>query len=213
VQQPVAQIGGGPRNANVYELPEPPVVTSVKGVARLSLFVGWNEAKSLPQFEFETPNGPYFNGPTIRVNPGDTILLELKNVLPPAPSDKADINLHFHGLGTSPKPPADDVLGMLAQPGQELHYVVHVPKNQPPGLYWYHPHVHGQTSYQVGESGMSGAIIVNGLEHHLPGLAKMKERVIIVRDTGIGKERASGDAADGMPGMEAEQPQVINNEP
>jgi FtsP/CotA-like multicopper oxidase with cupredoxin domain len=213
VQQPVAQIGGGPRNANVYELPEPPVVTSVKGVARLSLFVGWNEAKSLPQFEFETPNGPYFNGPTIRVNPGDTILLELKNVLPPAPSDKADINLHFHGLGTSPKPPADDVLGMLAQPGQELHYVVHVPKNQPPGLYWYHPHVHGQTSYQVGESGMSGAIIVNGLEHHLPRLAKMKERVIIVRDTGIGKERASGDAADGMPGMEAEQPQVINNEP
>src|SRR6202035_4047093 len=43
--------------------------------------------------------------------------------------------------------------------------------------------------------------------------AKMKERVIIVRDTGIGKERAAGDAADGMPGMDAERPQVINNEP
>jgi suppressor of ftsI len=213
MQQPVSQIGGGPRNANSFELPEPPEVTSIKGVARLSLFVGWDEAKSLPQFEFETPNGPYFHGPTIRVNPGDTILITLKDVLPPAPGDMADINLHFHGLGASPKPPADDVLGMLARPGQELHYVVRIPKNQPPGLYWYHPHVHGKTSYQVGEAGMSGAIIVNGLEHHLRGLAKMKERVIVVRDTGIGKERAPDDVGDGMLGMEAERPQVINNEP
>ena len=34
---------------------------------------------------------------------------------------------------------------------------------------------------------MSGAIVVNGLERHLPGLAKMKERLIIVRATGTGQ--------------------------
>ena len=74
------------------------------------------------------------------------------------------------------------------EPGQTLHYVVHVPTNQEPGLYWYHPHVHGETSFQVGESGMSGAIIVEGLERHLPGLSKMKQRLIVVRATGIGDD-------------------------
>jgi suppressor of ftsI len=213
LQQADSQIRPGVQNANIFELPEPPEVTSVDGVAKLSLLVGWDQAKNLPQFEFGAPKGPYFLGPTIRVNPGDTIVIALKNVLPQHGGDKDAINLHFHGLGTSPNPPADDVLGMLAQPGEELHYVVHVPKNQPPGLYWYHPHVHGQTNYHVGEAGMSGAIVVNGLEHHLPGLAKMKERIIIVRDTGIGKEGASQDDADGMPGMEPVRPQVINSDP
>jgi FtsP/CotA-like multicopper oxidase with cupredoxin domain len=65
-----------------------------------------------------------------------------------------------------------------------------VPANQEPGLYWYHPHVHGQTSFQVGASGMSGAIVVEGLERHLPGLSKMKQRLIIVRATGIGDDDA-----------------------
>ncbi len=75
---------------------------------------------------------------------------------------------------------------MLSKPGQQLHYVVHIPLNQEPGLYWYHPHVHGETSFQVGEGGMSGAIVVEGIEKHLPALQKMKQRLIIVRATGIG---------------------------
>ena len=99
-----------------------------------------------------------------------------------------DMNLHFHGLGVSPLRPGDDVLSVLAMPGQHLHYVVHVPKNQEPGLYWYHPHVHGVTSFQVGASGMSGALVVEGLTRHLPGLAKMRQRIIIVRATGNGGE-------------------------
>ena len=112
--------------------------------------------------------------------------------MPPGPmtdmGDADDMNLHFHGFGSSPKKPGDDVLTTLAQPGQTLHYVVHVPANQEPGLYWYHPHVHGETSFQVGESGMSGAIVVEGLERHLPGLSKMKQRLIVVRATGIGDD-------------------------
>ncbi len=110
------------------------------------------------------------------------------------------MNLHFHGLTVSPEGHGDNVLGMLAKPGQTLHYVVHVPKNQEPGLYWYHPHVHGETSYQVGEGGMSGAIVIDGLEKHLPGLAKMKQRVIVLRDTGIGQNAPPNDDLD-SPGM------------
>ncbi|HEY1868908.1 MAG TPA: multicopper oxidase domain-containing protein, partial [Candidatus Cybelea sp.] len=126
---------------------------------------------------------------------------------------------HFHGIGSSPKAPGDDVLGTLARPGESLHYVVHIPKNQEPGLYWYHPHVHGQTAFQVGSAGMSGAIIVNGLEHHLPGLAKMRERLIIVRAVGIGatlRRRGGDDDMPGMDGMATPQrmkPQAYNTEP
>ncbi len=188
------------------ELPEPPVVNSVHGVAKVALTVNLSRSTGFPQFTYKGFNE---TAPTIRVNPGDTIVIDETDYLPPTRGDKYDINIHFHGMGSSPKAPGDDVLGTLARPGQSLHYVVHIPKSQEPGLYWYHPHVHGETSYQVGEGGMSGAIVVNGLERHFPRLAKMTERVIIIRDVGNG-EPAQG--FDDM-GMERARPQVINNEP
>jgi FtsP/CotA-like multicopper oxidase with cupredoxin domain len=42
----------------------------------------------------------------------------------------------------------------MAMPGQTLHYVVNIPLDQPPGLYWYHTHPHGE-SYQQDLDGMS----------------------------------------------------------
>jgi len=188
------------------ELPEPPVVTSVHGVAKLSLIVNLNSQTGFPQFTYQGLNE---TAPTIRVNPGDTIVIRETDYLPPAQGDKYDINIHFHGLGSSPNAPGDDVLGTLARQGQSLRYVVHIPKNQEPGLYWYHPHVHGETSFQVGEGGMSGAIVVNGLERHFPRLAKMTQHVLIVRDTGRGEAQGGFDDM----GMERMRPQVINNEP
>ena len=65
-------------------------------------------------------------------------------------------NLHFHGLHVSPNSPQDDVISMLAMPGESLHYVVDISRNQPPGLYWYHTHPHGE-SYKQALDGMSGA--------------------------------------------------------
>jgi suppressor of ftsI len=177
------------------ELPEPPLVKAVNGVASVSLIVNENSATGQPEFQYRgMPNV----APTIEVKPGDTIVVDLKNDLPSEPPPAAsgslqqDMNLHFHGLGVSPQKPGDDVLTVLALPGQKLHYVVHIPKSQVPGLYWYHPHVHGETSFQVGASGMSGAIVIDGLTRHLPQLAKMKQRLIIVRATGTGGDDASG---------------------
>jgi suppressor of ftsI len=176
--------------AGAGELPEPPVVKAVNGVATVKLVVEQNVATGQPQFAYEgMPNV----APTIEVAPGQTFVVDVKNELPTVPPPGEStlqeyINLHFHGLGVSPRKPSDDVLTMIAMPGQHLHYVVHIPTNQEPGLYWYHPHVHGETNYQVGESGMSGAIVVEGLTKHLPGLAKMKQRLIVVRATGIGAD-------------------------
>ncbi len=210
-------------DASVSELPEPPVVKALNGIAKLSLSVNENNVTGLPEFEYEHMRDV---APTIDVKPGDTIVVDVKDDLPKTPppavsSLEEDINLHFHGLGVSPQKPGDDVLSVLAKPGEKLHYVVHVPKTQGPGLYWYHPHVHGETSYQVGASGMSGAIIVEGLTRHLPGLATMTQRLIIVRATGPGGEDAAamemGD--DGMPEAHGAadarriRPQGINRAP
>jgi FtsP/CotA-like multicopper oxidase with cupredoxin domain len=36
-------------------------------------------------------------------------------------------NLHFHGLEISPRAPQDNVIDMMAMPGETLHYVVEIP--------------------------------------------------------------------------------------
>jgi FtsP/CotA-like multicopper oxidase with cupredoxin domain len=90
-------------------------------------------------------------------------------------------NLHFHGLHVSPDAPGDDVLTMMAMPGQSLHYTVDIPADQPPGLYWYHTHPHGE-SYQQDLDGMSGAIVIDGMDRYYPEIKTMKEKILILRD-------------------------------
>ncbi len=215
---PMPRTGG---DTNPNELPEPPVVRSVNGVARLTLDVTFSGATGFPQFVFDGMAGV---APTIRVKPGDTIVMELKDDLTKVNAgDSHDINVHFHGMGSSPLAPGDDVLGTIARPGQKIRYVVHVPATQGPGLYWYHPHIHGQTNYQVGQGGMSGAIVVEGLQQHFPQLAHMRERVIVLRDTGIGANAPpTGDTSgmNGMAGMgdmgsaqDTVKPNTVNSDP
>jgi len=58
---------------------------------------------------------------------------------------------------------------------------VPIPADEPPGLYWYHPHAHGESNWQV-ENGMIGAIIVDGIEQHVPGVQFMRQRVLLLAD-------------------------------
>jgi suppressor of ftsI len=214
-QVPTA-MGPPSHDVNVNELPEPPVVRASHGVAKVSLIANINPATGLPSFQYDYQHGV---APTIDIDPGQTFDITLKDDLPPSTGMASYANLHFHGLTVSPQGHSDNVLGMLAKPGQTLHYVVHVPKNQEPGLYWYHMHVHGETSYQVGEGGMSGIIVIEGLTRHLPGLAKMRQRLIIVRATGIGVNASPQDGDDmaGMSGMASSaqtiHPQFSNRNP
>jgi FtsP/CotA-like multicopper oxidase with cupredoxin domain len=75
----------------------------------------------------------------------------------------------------------------MAMPGQSLHYVVNIPLDQPPGLYWYHTHPHGE-SYQQDLDGMSGAIVIDGIERYVPDLQQMRERILVLRDRVISKD-------------------------
>jgi FtsP/CotA-like multicopper oxidase with cupredoxin domain len=161
--------------------------------------------------------------PTLRVQPGDTLVISLTNEIsmlgqafsspPSAHSDmekgtspkhdpclggamgSAATNLHFHGLAIPPVCHQDDTLKTLVEPGDPpFEYRVQIAKDQAPGLYWYHPHVHGFTEGQM-LGGASGAIIVEGMEHVVPRVAGLPERVFVIRDEKM-PEASSAEKAD-----------------
>ncbi|HTF68357.1 MAG TPA: multicopper oxidase domain-containing protein [Edaphobacter sp.] len=91
-------------------------------------------------------------------------------------------NLHFHGLTIPPTCHQDDVLKTSVQPGDApFEYRFRIPQDEPPGLYWYHPHIHGFSKQQV-LGGASGALIVEGIERAKKEVAGLPERVFIIRD-------------------------------
>src|SRR5580658_7316228 len=143
-------------------------------------------------------NSFYYNGqpnaPTLRLSPGDQLKITYINDLPANPRESCGTtpcmdmtNLHFHGLTVSPDPPQDDVLSMMAMPGQTLRYIVQIPKDHPPGLYWYHTHPHGESHRQVLD-GMSGAIVIEGIERYFPEVDRLRERIIVVRGRSLEHE-------------------------
>ena len=91
-------------------------------------------------------------------------------------------NLHFHGTTVPPVCHQDDVLHTLIQPGDPpFEYRFRIPTDEPPGLYWYHPHVHGLTNPQV-LGGASGALVVEGIERANKALAGLPEQLFVIRD-------------------------------
>jgi FtsP/CotA-like multicopper oxidase with cupredoxin domain len=164
--------------------------------------------------------------PTLRLHPGDVLKLTLYNDLeapaPPAgPSVNAhshhpsarqttsctpddamtafSTNLHFHGLAVSPACHQDEVLHTVVQPhAAAFRYEIHIPLDAEPGLYWYHPHVHGFSNVQV-LGGASGAIIIEGMEKLNPLVAGLPERVLVVRDQNLIHPDAKPLAASGVP--------------
>jgi len=183
--------------------PSIPEIHSVRGVASVSLDVVLDPVDGKPIFEYGGIAGV---APTIRVAPGDTIAMTIHNALPATPGRPGDVNVHFHGLVVSPDAPGDDVLRTIARPGGTVRYLVKIPADHEPGLYWYHPHAHGATYEQV-TSGMSGAIVVEGLQQHLPVLQTMRERIIVLRDVPIGPNAVDEDMPmTSMAGMNGTSP-------
>jgi FtsP/CotA-like multicopper oxidase with cupredoxin domain len=148
--------------------------------------------------------GQQIEAPTLRLNPGDTLVMNLTNNLQAPFNPKAkpmhmhkmqnkggadgdcsgepvesSTNMHFHGLNVPPVCHQDDVLNTVIQSGDPaFNYTIQIPANEPPGMYWYHPHIHGITTQQV-TGGASGAIIVEGNNPLTQGL---NERIIILRE-------------------------------
>jgi len=191
-------------------VPSPPEVRSQNHVASLTLHAALN-ADGRDAFVY---NGNSI-APTIRVSPGDTIKIDYVNDLPVHSKESCAIspcmdmtNLHFHGLAISPQAPQDNVIDMLARPGETLHYTVKIPADHPPGLYWYHTHPHGE-SHRQALDGMSGAIVIDGMDRYVPELRKLREQVLVVRGESI---EHSPDATTLVRRVEA-QPPTCGSEP
>jgi suppressor of ftsI len=171
--------------AQTVPLPEPPQVRASHHVVSLTLHAVNENGRDAFAFDGASV------APVIRASPGDVLKITYINDLPSESSETCAVNpcmnmtnLHFHGLAVSPDAPQDDVLGMMAMPGQVLHYSVKIPRDHPPGLFWYHTHPHGESHRQVLD-GMSGAIVVEGMGRYVSELGRLRERVIVVRGRSI----------------------------
>jgi suppressor of ftsI len=114
-------------------------------------------------------------GPTLRVNPGDTVRIDLTNGL------GQPTNLHGHGMFMSPIGISDNVLRVMKSDTFN-HVVWKLPTDIEPGTYWYHSHLHGLVEPQI-FAGLSGVLIVDGLEQLLPPeLQTIQQHVVALKD-------------------------------
>ena len=112
--------------------------------------------------------------------------------VPPAatPADKpchggtmaaTSTNIHFHGLNIPPLCHQDEIINTdIENTDPAFKYSFRVPMNDAPGMYWYHPHLHGQSTLQL-NGGAAGAFIVEGMEKVMPQVGGLPERVLIIR--------------------------------
>jgi suppressor of ftsI len=120
-------------------------------------------------------NGAYLP-PVLRLGPGDSLKLHLVNQL----SKDEFTNLHYHGTQVSPKAPSDNIF-LHVNPGTTYDYRVYFPPNHDRGLFWYHPHPHGESEDQV-LGGMSGVLVVEGfLQSFYPWLRDVPERIVMLK--------------------------------
>lgn len=109
-------------------------------------------------------------GPILHAYHRDKIKLNLVNNL------NESTNLHFLGFHVSPSNNSDNVFIEIA-PGDTEDYEVDIPIDHPLGTYWYHSHMHSHAYDQV-SGGLSGVIVVEGLEKLLPlSLQKIIEQI------------------------------------
>jgi FtsP/CotA-like multicopper oxidase with cupredoxin domain len=190
-------------------VPEPEELRSHGGVLEVDLTVrNLTEPDGRKLFCYFDANGN--QSPTLRLSPGDLLILNLKNDLTDSSASAPGVsnshnhnhaateknsdpcastsmsltstNLHFHGLSVPAVCHQDDVLKTSIQPGDPpFQYKFRIPGNEPPGLYWYHPHIHGFSKPQV-LGGASGAMIIEGIERANKEVAGLPERVLVIRD-------------------------------
>jgi suppressor of ftsI len=157
------------------ELSEPLALRSVNGLLEAALVLDEGAATVAGRtaqdvWTYHVGDTPHLPGPTLYVKPGDTLRLRYVNHL------GQSTNLHTHGLHVSPLGNSDNVL-IEIPPGAENDYVVRIPKDHPNGLYWYHPHVHGTVTQQIG-SGLAGLIVVGRPDGGAPELDDVRQRLL-----------------------------------
>ncbi len=151
-----------PLLANLSHAARTVEVNLTAGVGKLSLVHG--SAANVYAYNGMVP------GPTLEANEGDHVIIHFRNNLPEATT------VHWHGLHI----PADQDGSPLypVQPGKAHDYIFTIPYGTA-GTYWYHPHPHQHTGYQVAQ-GLYGAIVIRSSSDPLP--KSLREKVLILSD-------------------------------
>jgi FtsP/CotA-like multicopper oxidase with cupredoxin domain len=217
LQQFVSEADVCPRPAIGSEIPEPVDLRSMNGILKIDLTYK-NFKDSTGRIRYCYIYGDGVMSPNLRLHPGDTLVLRLKNSLTKfgddsnntttmpgmdmsssnaklvkasqSPADPctsgimsaSSTNLHFHGLTVPANCHEDEALKTSIQPGDApFEYRFKIPADEQPGLYWYHPHIHGFNKVQA-LGGASGALIIEGLERANSAAAGLPERIFVIRD-------------------------------
>jgi len=188
---------------------DPPALYSKNGVLSVRFsYQQTTDAAGRLLHCFMTPDG--LEEPTLHVNPGDTLNITVTNNTPaqpfgetfnppncgdttiqfpppppPNPNGIASIgssmNIHYHGTNVTPGCGGDNVTKTLINSGSTFQYSFAFPNDEPPGLYWYHPHVHGLAERDL-LGGATGALIVDGIQNVQPAVQGLRERLLVIRD-------------------------------
>jgi len=178
-------------------------LTASNGVLKAELTLRSQEMLELPLkacYVYDA-GSEQVEAPTLRLAPGDTLDLSLKNefsyfrhhTTPPPPSPPphdpctggntatTSTNIDFHGLNIPPDCHAGEAtITTIENTDPPFTYKFQIPQDHPPGMYWYHPLRLGSATVQL-NGGASGVIIVSGIEKVKPEVAGLPERILVVR--------------------------------
>jgi FtsP/CotA-like multicopper oxidase with cupredoxin domain len=212
-----------PRPAAGSAVLNPPALFSSNGILSVDFsYQTTVDSAGRTLYCFMTPNG--LENPTLHLTPGDRLIITVTNNTPAGLNpmelktpncgakamDSASMNIHYHGTNTSPVCGQDEVIKTVINSGQTFQYNVAFPANEPPGLYWYHPHIHGIAEAAV-LGGASGAIVIDGINHAQPGVAGLHQQIFVIRDQLqlAGLDEGPGGCVNGVPYQDL----TINNVP
>jgi len=190
--------GGGSTSSptpNTNSFPQPQVRIASHGKLNTSLHaeIASNSVLNATTGDTDVIEGPTFEGtipgPTLILNPGDTLEVSVVNNLPANPPVTRagafphapyTINLHTHGLEVSPLGNSDNVFRTM-EPGTTNQVTVNIPASHHSGTFWYHPHDHGAVGFDI-MGGMAGMLIIKGGPGTLDTMPEVKAARQIVMD-------------------------------
>lgn len=137
-----------------------------------------------------TPNGvidallygaPFTGTHQVERCPGTTWDLAGTDYHQPGGYYPSTINMHFHGINTTPTCGGDQITYIMFSAGESYTYNYIVPSQDPPGIYAFHPHVHTLANDHM-NGGFTGMYIVDGIENFNSDVLGLPTRHFFFRD-------------------------------
>lgn len=152
-------------------------ISSEPGIVEVEITASPERLSLLPDTETDAYayNGQ-IPGPLLEISEGDSVIIHFRNEL------DEETTIHWHGMHlpfVSDGSPFHPV-----QPGESYTYTFKVHPGTA-GTYWYHPHPHHRTAWQVG-MGLYGGIIVRDPNDPLPD--ELEDKLLILSDNRFDEE-------------------------